>query len=54
MTNPRDAARQIRRDLARLARPSPGFDASRYFRDAGGLQVYNVGSSRVRQLACAP
>jgi 3-methyladenine DNA glycosylase AlkD len=44
-------ARNVRQALGRLARPSPGFDASRYFRDAGGLQFLNIGTERVRAMA---
>ena len=50
---PRRAARQARRDLARMARPSGDFDASRYFRGADHLGFYNVGTTRVRALAKA-
>ncbi len=50
---PAQAARAARRELARLARPSAGFDASRYFRNAGDLGFYNVGASRVRAMARA-
>jgi 3-methyladenine DNA glycosylase AlkD len=51
VTSPARAARFARRALARLARPSGSFDASRYFRDAGSLGFYNVGTDRVRALA---
>jgi 3-methyladenine DNA glycosylase AlkD len=51
VTSPAEAARKARRELGKLSRPSPGFDASRYFRDAGGLQFLNVGTDRVRAMA---
>lgn len=44
-------AREARRELARLARPSRDFDASRYFRGDHDLQFFNVGTARVRALA---
>jgi 3-methyladenine DNA glycosylase AlkD len=50
-TTPAQAARDARRELARLARPAGSFDAARYFRDAGGLGFYNVGADRVRTMA---
>lgn len=34
-----------------MARPSPGFDAARYFRGDHGLRFYNVGMPRVQGLA---
>jgi 3-methyladenine DNA glycosylase AlkD len=40
-----------RRELSRLARPAGDFDAARYFRDAGGLGFYNVGTAAMRALA---
>jgi 3-methyladenine DNA glycosylase AlkD len=46
-------ARAAKRALARLARPVGTFDAARYFRDAGGLGFYNVGTDRVRTMARA-
>ncbi len=45
------AARAAIRDLKRLARPSNSFDASRYFRSAGDLGFYNVGTKPMRALA---
>ena len=39
------------RDLKRLARPAGAFDPSRYFRAAGDLAFYNVGTERMRALA---
>jgi 3-methyladenine DNA glycosylase AlkD len=48
---PARAARDAKRELARLARPAGPFDASRYFRDAGDLGFYNVGTDRVRSMA---
>jgi 3-methyladenine DNA glycosylase AlkD len=50
-STPRQAARAARRALARLARPAGDFDASRYFRGAGDLGFYNVGTSAMRALA---
>jgi 3-methyladenine DNA glycosylase AlkD len=51
VTTPAQAARAARRALARLARPAGAFDASRYFRDTGGLGFYNIGTGRVRAMA---
>jgi 3-methyladenine DNA glycosylase AlkD len=48
----REAARAVR-DLKRLARPTGAFDAQRYFRDAGQLGFYNVGTASMRALARA-
>jgi 3-methyladenine DNA glycosylase AlkD len=45
------AARDARRALARMARPAGEFDASRYFRGAGDLGFYNVGTAPMRALA---
>jgi 3-methyladenine DNA glycosylase AlkD len=45
------AARDARRELARLSRPAGSFDASRYFRKTGDLAFYNVGTDRVRTMA---
>jgi len=50
-TSPARAARDAKRALAQMARPSGAFDASRYFRGAGDLGFYNVGTARVRALA---
>jgi 3-methyladenine DNA glycosylase AlkD len=47
---PADAA-AARRAVARLARPTGQFDASRYFRGTSRLGFYNVGTGRVRALA---
>jgi 3-methyladenine DNA glycosylase AlkD len=44
-------AREARRELARLARPSGDFDASRYFRGDHNLRFFNVGTAHVRALA---
>lgn len=44
-------AREARRELARLARPSGDFDASRYFRGDHNLKFFNVGTANVRGLA---
>lgn len=51
VSDPATAARDARRELARLARPAGEFDASRYFRASGDLAFYNVGAPRVRALA---
>ncbi len=48
---PAAAAREARRELARLARPASHFDASRYFRGQGDLGFYNVGTDAMRALA---
>ena len=45
------AARDARRALAQMARPVGEFDASRYFRGAGDLGFYNVGTAQMRALA---
>jgi 3-methyladenine DNA glycosylase AlkD len=45
------AAAAAQRELKKMARPAGGFDASRYFRDTGGLRFYNVGTDRMRALA---
>ena len=47
------AAARARRDLKRLSRSSGGFDAARYFRGAGDLGFYNVGTTQMRELAKA-
>jgi 3-methyladenine DNA glycosylase AlkD len=41
----------VKRELSRRARPSGAFDARRYFRGAGGLRFYNVGTAAVREIA---
>lgn len=51
MTSPRTAARDARRTLQRMARPSGAFDASRYFRGDHDLGFYNVGTGPMRALA---
>jgi 3-methyladenine DNA glycosylase AlkD len=51
VSTPAEAARDARRELARLAKPTGSFDASRYFRDVGDLGFYNVGTDRVRTMA---
>jgi 3-methyladenine DNA glycosylase AlkD len=48
---PRAAARDAKRELARLGRPAGNFDASRYFRSADDLKFYNVGTDAIRALA---
>jgi 3-methyladenine DNA glycosylase AlkD len=47
------AARDAVRELRRLSRPSGEFDASRYFRGAGDLGFYNIGTAPMRALARA-
>jgi 3-methyladenine DNA glycosylase AlkD len=47
------AARDARRQLAALARPADGFDASRYFRGTDDLAFYNVGTTAMRGIARA-
>jgi len=53
VSTPKEAARDVERELARLARPAGEFDASRYFRGAADLGFYNVGSGQVRAMAKA-
>jgi 3-methyladenine DNA glycosylase AlkD len=43
----------VRRELKRMSRDAGAFDASRYFRAAGDLGFYNVGTPRLRALARA-
>jgi 3-methyladenine DNA glycosylase AlkD len=50
-STPAQAARDAKRELARLARPAGAFDASRYFRGAADLGFYNVGTQPMRTLA---
>jgi 3-methyladenine DNA glycosylase AlkD len=45
------AAAAAKRALARMKRPTGDFDASRYFRGAGDLVFYNVGTKPMRALA---
>jgi 3-methyladenine DNA glycosylase AlkD len=45
------AARAVKRALGAMRRPAGDFDASRYFRGAGDLRFYNVGTSAMRALA---
>jgi 3-methyladenine DNA glycosylase AlkD len=45
------AIRDAKQALARMARPVGDFDASRYFRGAGDLGFYNVGTAKMRALA---
>ena len=45
------AAARARRALKQMARTAGDFDASRYFRGAGDLGFYNVGTSAMRELA---
>ena len=51
MKSPPKAAAEARRALRRMARPAGEFDASRYFRGAGNLGFYNVGTGALRGLA---
>jgi hypothetical protein len=51
MRSPLIAAAEARRALRRMARPAGDFDASRYFRGAGNLGFYNVGTGAMRALA---
>jgi 3-methyladenine DNA glycosylase AlkD len=51
MSSPLQAAAAARRALRRMARPAGDFDASRYFRGAGNLGFYNVGTGAMRALA---
>ena len=51
MPSPRQAAAAAKSELARLARPSGNFDASRYFRGADDLRFHNVGTTAMRALA---
>jgi 3-methyladenine DNA glycosylase AlkD len=45
------AAREAKRELARLGRDAGEFDASRYFRGSPDLCFYNVGTDAMRRLA---
>jgi 3-methyladenine DNA glycosylase AlkD len=49
--SPLRAAAKARRELAALSRPSPSFDASRYFRSADDFGFLNVGTLAVREMA---
>jgi 3-methyladenine DNA glycosylase AlkD len=51
MSTPAQAARDAKRQLARLGRPAGDFDARRYFRGADDLRFYNVGTDAMRALA---
>ena len=51
MSSAPKAAAHARRALRRMARPAGEFDASRYFRGAGKLGFYNVGTGALRELA---
>jgi 3-methyladenine DNA glycosylase AlkD len=51
MSSPVKAAAEARRAVRRMAKPAGEFDASRYFRGAGNLGFYNVGTGAVRGLA---
>ena len=42
------AARDARRTLEAMARPAARFDAARYFRGAGDLGFFNVGTPAMR------
>ena len=50
MTVAREQARVVRA-LRKLSKPAGPFDASRYFRGAGDLGFYNVGTTAMRALA---
>jgi 3-methyladenine DNA glycosylase AlkD len=50
-SSPALAARDAKRELARLARPAGDFDASRYFRGAGDLGFHNIATQTMRALA---
>jgi 3-methyladenine DNA glycosylase AlkD len=45
------AATAAKRALAKMKRPAGAFDAARYFRGAGDLRFYNVGTAAMRGLA---
>jgi 3-methyladenine DNA glycosylase AlkD len=47
------AAARARRELKQMSQPAGSFDAGRYFRDAGDLAFYNVGTGPMRALARA-
>lgn len=49
--SPARAAADVKRRVKAMARPAGHFDASRYFRDTGGLRFHNVGTTQVRALA---
>jgi len=51
IASPARIAADARRKLARLARPSRSFDASRYFRGAPDLGFYNIGTGTIRHMA---
>jgi 3-methyladenine DNA glycosylase AlkD len=51
MTSPLHAAVLAKRALRRMAQPAGDFDSSRYFRSAGDLGFYNVGTEAMRALA---
>jgi 3-methyladenine DNA glycosylase AlkD len=53
VTSPAAAARDARRELARMASTSSSYDASRYFRGADDLAFLNVGTQPVRTMAKA-
>ena len=42
---------RVIRELKKLSKPAGAFDASRYFRGAGDLGFYNVGTEAMRALA---
>ena len=48
---PLQAAREAKRELARLGQPAGDFDARRYFRGSDGLRFHNVGTDAMRALA---
>src|SRR5262245_40723759 len=49
MSHPEKA--RVIRELEKMSRPAGEFDASRYFRGAGDLGFYNVGTTSMRALA---
>src|SRR5439155_2553111 len=49
--SPREAARNAKRTLERIRRPVGKFHPARYFRGAGDLGFYNVGTDAMRALA---
>jgi 3-methyladenine DNA glycosylase AlkD len=49
--SPRQAARAAKRALERMKRPTGTFHPARYFRSAGSLGFYNVGTDAMRALA---
>jgi 3-methyladenine DNA glycosylase AlkD len=50
-SSPARAAREAKRELARMARPAGDFDSRRYFRGPVDFEFYNVGTASLRDLA---